>query len=327
VSALSLDSGLRLSLYPTVVQHEFNGRRLNRAVSPSVSVIIPTFDRWPLVGAAIESVLAQSFADFELIVVDDGSTDRTGAELVRFCSRLRLLTQFNRGASSARNLAVRHARGSYLAFLDSDDLWLPRKLAIQTAFMQQHPSVQICQTEEIWIRNGVRVNPKAKHRKPSGDIFIPSLEMCLVSPSAVMLTRELFERVGGFDETFPVCEDYDLWLRIAVEHCVAIIDEPLVVKRGGHADQLSRALWGMDRYRVLALQKLLRSGLGGARRMAALEVLRRKVAVLADGARKRGKLREAEGYETILTECMANEDGGNGNSRIRGGQELSPADR
>lgn len=296
-------------------------------MSPSVSVIIPTFNRWPLVADAIESVLAQTFSDFELIVVDDGSTDGTIAELSRFGSRLRLLTQPNGGVSAARNLAVRHARGSYLAFLDSDDLWLPRKLATQTAFMKRNPSVQICQTEEIWIRNGVRVNPKAKHRKPSGDIFIPSLELCLVSPSAVMLTRELFEQAGGFDETLPVCEDYDLWLRIAVDHCVPLIDEPLVVKRGGHADQLSRSLWGMDRYRVLALRKLLRAGLlGSARRMAALEVLRRKVAVLADGARKRGKLAEAESYETIFTECMQNQDGGNGNSRVRGGQGLSPAD-
>jgi hypothetical protein len=295
-------------------------------VSPTVSVIIPTFNRWPWVGEAVGSVFAQTFSDFELIVVDDGSTDCTGAELVRFGSRLRLLTQPHRGVSAARNLAVRYARGSYLAFLDSDDLWLPQKLAIQTAFMEQNPSAQICQTEEIWIRNGVRVNPKAKHRKPSGDIFIPSLELCLVSPSAVMLTRNLFEQVGGFDESLPVCEDYDLWLRIAVDRSVALIDEPLVVKRGGHADQLSRSLWGMDRYRVVALQKLLRVGLNGAKRLAALDVLRRKVAVLADGARKRGKLREAEDYEVILTQCRLDQDGGNGNTRLRGGQGLSPAD-
>ncbi len=295
-------------------------------MSPTVSVIIPTFNRWPWIGEAVGSVFAQTFSDFELIVVDDGSTDCTGAELVRFGSRLRLLTQPHRGVSAARNLAVRYARGSYLAFLDSDDLWLPQKLAIQTAFMEQNPSAQICQTEEIWIRNGVRVNPKAKHRKPSGDIFIPSLELCLVSPSAVMLTRNLFEQVGGFDESLPVCEDYDLWLRIAVDRSVALIDEPLVVKRGGHADQLSRSLWGMDRYRILALQKLLSAGLGGERRLAVLEVLTRKVTVLADGARKRGKLREAEDYEVILTQYRLDQDGGNGNTRLRGEQGLSPAD-
>ena len=295
-------------------------------MSPTVSVIIPTFNRWPWVGEAIESVLAQSFADFELIVVDDGSTDDTARELAKFGSRLRLLRQPNRGVSAARNLAVRHGRGSYLAFLDSDDLWLPEKLAVQTSFMEQNPAVQICQTEEIWIRNGIRVNPKAKHRKPSGEIFFPSLKLCLVSPSAVMLTRKLFERVGGFDENFPVCEDYDLWLRIAVDHSVSLIDEALVIKRGGHADQLSRSIWGMDRYRVLALRKLLGSGLDGARRDAAIEVLRHKVAVLAAGARKRGKAGEAAAYEEILAEFTQEHHVGARNSRLLDGEELSPAD-
>jgi glycosyltransferase involved in cell wall biosynthesis len=295
-------------------------------VSPNVSVIIPTFNRWPFVGAAIESVLAQSYGDFELIVVDDGSTDDMAMQLTRFGSRLRLLNQSNRGVSAARNLAVRHARGSYLAFLDSDDLWLPSKLAIQVAFMEQNPSVQICQTKEIWIRNGVRVNAKAKHRKPSGDIFIASLELCLVSPSAVMLTRALFEQLGGFDESLPVCEDYDLWLRIALDHSVALIDDALVIKRGGHADQLSRSLWGMDRYRVLALQKLLRSGLDGRRRVAAIEVLRRKVEVLAAGARKRGKICDARAYEDILAEFTQENHVGENNSRLLDGERLSPAD-
>jgi glycosyltransferase involved in cell wall biosynthesis len=295
-------------------------------VSPTVSVIIPTFNRWPLVGDAIDSVLAQSYGDFEVIVVDDGSTDGTVQQLSRFGSPLRVLQQPNRGVSAARNLAARHARGSYLAFLDSDDLWLPEKLALQTAFMEQNPAVQICQTEEVWIRNGVRVNPKAKHRKPSGDIFISSLELCLVSPSAVMLTRELFERVGGFDESLPVCEDYDLWLRIAVDHSVPLIDDALVIKRGGHADQLSRSMWGMDRYRVLALQKLLRSGLDGVRRDAAIEVLRWKVGVLASGARKRGKASEATAYEVILAEFTQEHHVRERDSRLLDGEGFSPAD-
>ena len=271
-------------------------------MSPTVSVIIPTFNRWPLVGAAIESVLRQSYDDYEVLVVDDGSTDSTAQQLRRFGSRVRLLTQTHRGVSAARNLAVRHARGSYLAFLDSDDLWLPQKLAVQTAFMKQNQDVQVCQTEEIWIRNGVRVNPKAKHRKPSGDIFLPSLELCLVSASAAMLTRDLFERVGGFDERLPVCEDYDLWLRIAVNQPVPLIDDALIIKRGGHVDQLSRAMWGMDRFRVLALQKLLRSGLDDVRRDAAIDVLTRKVEILALGARKRAKRSEAQAYEELLAE-------------------------
>jgi GT2 family glycosyltransferase len=247
-------------------------------------------------------VLAQSAQDFEIIVVDDGSTDGTAKALAQYGARLQVFSQHRSGVSAARNAGVRAARGRFLAFLDSDDLWRPEKLAVQTAFMERHPRYQICQTEEIWLRNGVRVNPKMIHQKPSGDIFLRSLELCLVSPSAVMTTRELFDATGGFDEALPVCEDYDLWLRIAVDHDVALIAEPFVIKRGGHADQLSHSQWGMDRYRVAALQKLLRSGIRGARRAAALAVLRRKVAILAQGARKRGKEEEARGYEAKLAE-------------------------
>src|SRR5262245_61519300 len=295
-------------------------------MSPAVSVIIPTYNRWPLVGESIESVLAQTYADFELIVIDDGSTDGTVQKLAKFGSRLQVLTQSNRGVSAARNVGVCQARGRYLAFLDSDDLWQRNKLAIQTQFMECHPEVQICQTEEVWIRNGVRVNAKAKHRKPTGDVFAASLELCLVSPSAVMLTRELFECVGGFDESLPVCEDYDLWLRIALEHSIPLITRPLVVKRGGHSDQLSRSRWGMDRYRVHALQKLLRSSLGDARHAEVLKVLRRKVELLALGARKRGNERDASAYEDIVAEFTEESDVGNRDSRLHGGQGLSPSD-
>ena len=160
---------------------------------PTVTVIIPTYNRWPRVGQAVASVLEQRYRDFELIIVDDGSTDRTATELARFGGQLHYIFQARSGVSAARNLGVRRSRGRLIAFLDSDDLWRPDKLQVQVAFMEQHPEVQICQTDEVWIRHGVRVNPKLKHRKPSGDIFERSLELCLVSPSAAMLTRELFE--------------------------------------------------------------------------------------------------------------------------------------
>jgi GT2 family glycosyltransferase len=141
------------------------------------------------------------------------------------------------------------------------------------------------------------------------------------------MQRELFQRLGGFDETFPVCEDYDLWLRIAVALPIPLIPAALVIKRGGHADQLSHSMWGMDRYRVLALQKLLRSRLAGSRRAAVIEVLRCKVGVLANGARKRGKLREAANFEAILAEFyLERTDGGEIDSRLREDQRLSSAD-
>jgi GT2 family glycosyltransferase len=222
---------------------------------------------------------------------------------------------------------VRWSSGKYLAFLDSDDLWFPRKLEIQMAFMERNPRVQICQTEEIWVRNGIRVNPKRRHHKPSGDIFRASLDLCLVSPSAVMMTRDLFLRVGGFDETFDVCEDYDLWLRIGVDTAVSLIPNPLVVKRGGHEDQLSRSTWGLDRFRILAIEKLLRSGLRGEKRRWALKTLAAKVAILAQGARKRGKEGEALTYEGIMSRVLQ-ETGyaGSGYSRIRQRERVSQAD-
>jgi GT2 family glycosyltransferase len=256
---------------------------------PKVSVIIPTSNRRDFVREAIASVLAQTYRDFELQVVDDGSNDDTYAAVQEF-DGVRYVFQPNRGVSAARNRGVTLSNGEFLAFLDSDDLWQPRKLECQVAFFAAHSDARICQTEEIWLRNGVRVNPHNKHRKVGGDIFARSLELCLVSPSAVMLRRKLFEQVGGFDESLPACEDYDLWLRIAATEAISLIETPLVIKRGGHADQLSRRFWGMDRFRVAALCKLLDSGvLLPEQRRLTEDTLHTKCHVLAQGARKRGK--------------------------------------
>ncbi len=276
-------------------------------MQPVVSVVIPTHNRWPMVGEAVDSVLAQSYRDFELIVVDDGSTDETADQLSRYPFAIRLVSRPRKGVAAARNFGVSLATGRYIAFLDSDDFWLPKKLAVQTAFMQANPAVEICQTEEIWVRHGVRINPKTKHQKASGDIFRRSLELCLVSPSAVMMTRDLFIAAGGFDEAFPVCEDYDLWLRIAACRPVSLVPQALVVKRGGHADQLSHSTWGMDRYRIAALYKLMRQGLDAEKREWVLRELKRKVAILAGGARKRGKEAEAAAYQSMLVRFVEDE--------------------
>jgi glycosyltransferase involved in cell wall biosynthesis len=280
-----------------------------------------------MVGEAIESVLAQSYRGWELIVIDDGSTDGTSKHLAQYGASIRRVSRQRSGVAAARNYGVGIARGRYVAFLDSDDLWMPKKLDIQTAFMEQHPEVQICQTEEIWVRGGARVNPKAKHAKPSGDIFRRSLDLCLVSPSAVMITKELFSQFGGFDENFPVCEDYDLWLRIGVDHLVPLIPISLVVKRGGHSDQLSRSIWGMDRYRVQSLRHLLRNGLGGEKREWAIEALKRKISVLCQGARKRGKEHEAAAYEAMLSDLLQERlDVGDADLRICERQGIPSAD-
>jgi len=261
---------------------------------PRVSVIIPTFNRAEFVVRAVRSALEQTVAPAEVIVVDDGSRDHTPEVLAPFGDRIvRMVHDGNQGVSAARNTGLRRSRAPLVAFLDSDDYWLPRKLAVQVSFFRDHPEAVACQTEEVWIRRGRRVNPGARHRKPSGDIFGPSLELCLVSPSAVMLKRDLFREVGLFDERLPACEDYDLWLRIACRYPVYRLPEALVIKEGGHPDQLSRRYPAMDRYRIRSLARLISSGLLDAgRRAAAVEALGRKAAVYAGGCFKRGKAME-----------------------------------
>lgn len=267
--------------------------------SPRVSVIIPTYNRSWCLSEAIDSVLSQTFQDMELIVVDDGSTDETPALLSQYGGHLRVLDHPNQGVSTARNKGIQAAQGNLIALLDSDDLWQPGKLARQVAFFDTHPEAMICQTEEIWIRRGVRVNPKHRHRKPSGWIFEASLALCLVSPSAVMMRRELLEEMGSFDESLPACEDYDLWLRVSLRHPIHRIDEALVIKRGGHTDQLSGAP-GLDRYRIQSLDQMIdRENLSPSQIHAASTMLRKKCRIYAAGCRKRGKVEEAEGYEAL----------------------------
>jgi glycosyltransferase involved in cell wall biosynthesis len=268
---------------------------------PLVSIIIPTYNRGWVLKEAVDSVLTQDFRDFELIIVDDGSTDDTPKLLDGYSQKATIIRQKNAGVSAARNRGVVSATGQFNAFLDSDDLWLPQKLSRQVAFFESHPDALICQTEEIWIRNGVRVNPKKRHKKESGRFFERSLGLCLVSPSAVMLHRRVFDEVGFFDETLPACEDYDLWLRIGCRYPVYLIETPLIIKRGGHPDQLSRSP-GLDRFRISALKKLLdNETLSNRQYEAAANMLVKKCWIVASGCSKRGKDSEAA-YYTGLAE-------------------------
>lgn len=264
-----------------------------------VSVIIPTYNRGWIIKEAIDSVLAQDYTEFELIVVDDGSTDHTSDVLDSYRNVIKVFSQKNKGVSAARNRGIAEASGQFIAFLDSDDLWLSQKLSVQIEFFNQTPDVLICQTEEVWIRNGLRVNPKKRHKKPSGMIFKPSLELCLVSPSAVMIQRSLFDRVGEFDETLPACEDYDLWLRISCGFPIHLIDTPLIIKRGGHDDQLS-SMAGLDKFRIKAIEKIIKSGLlSDDQQRAAVKTLKKKCDIYTAGCRKRGRIDEAQYYESL----------------------------
>jgi len=267
-----------------------------------VSVIIPTYNRKDFVRKAVESVYEQTYGDFELIIVDDGSTDGTQAAL-RKCLRANTtyIYQNNKGISSARNTGIRSAHSEWLAFLDSDDYWRPEKLAKQVAFHAKHPDCFISQTNEIWIRHGRRVNQMKKHQKFDGMIYEKCLPLCLITPSSVMIHRSIFDDIELFDETFPACEDYDLWLRIACTYQVGLIKEDMIVKHGGHADQLSRSIPALDKYRIHALLKIIDQGiLSPQQQEITIKELKKKCRVYSNGCLKRGKKEESKKYLAII---------------------------
>ncbi len=270
---------------------------------PEVAVVIPVRDRAAMVREAIASVLRQTHRDWALVVVDDGSRDGSAAaaeeELAGARRRAHVLRQPPRGVAAARNAGAAAVDSAWIAFLDSDDLWLPSKLERQLAWLAARPAYRMAQTEERWLEHGRHRNPRAWHRKEER-LFRRSLARCLVSPSAVIIRRDCYEEAGGFDEGFAVCEDYELWLRLAVREAVGLVPERLVVKRGGHADQLSRSTWGLDRFRVAALVKLLGTvPLVSADREAALTILHGKCELLARGAARRGRHEEAARYRML----------------------------
>ena len=269
-----------------------------KSENPAVSVIIPAFNRAWCLRETLQSVLDQTFRNFEIIAVDDGSTDGTAALLRQF-SQVRVHRwEDNRGVSAARNRGIAMARGEWICFLDSDDRWVENKLQVQVDWMQAHPECPACYTDEIWIRNGVRVNPKNKHRKYSGDIFRQCLPLCIISPSSIMMRASVLEAIGGFDTDLAACEDYDLWLRLASRYPVEFIPEKLIIKTGGHADQLSQKFRGMDRFRVYALEKILKQNtLSPQQRAWVLEALIENCSILHTGYNNRGKHEEARLYE------------------------------
>ncbi|MEE2758163.1 MAG: glycosyltransferase family A protein [Myxococcota bacterium] len=253
------------------------------------SVVIPTYNRVHTLRRALDSVFAQTRAAQRVIVVDDGSTDESATMMETHYPTVTLIRQENQGVSAARNRGLSMVDTPWIAFLDSDDEWLPQKMARQFAALNEQPHFAFCHTEEIWIRNGVRVNQMKKHQKSGGDVFRRSLQLCCISPSSALIHRRLFDVYGCFDEGLPACEDYDLWLRICAHEPVLFIDQPMIIKYGGHDDQLSRLHWGMDRFRIKALESLLETGqLNPVQTQQTHRVLMAKLKVLLNGARKRG---------------------------------------
>jgi len=266
------------------------------AVKPLISVIIPTFNRLIFLKEAVESVEKQSSRDFELIIVDDGSTDGTG-EYIESRPAKYIRLGHSGFPGRVRNAGAEAAEGRYLAFLDSDDLWEPEKLNKQIEYLAAYPKIEICHTREVWLRNGRVVSQSKQRYKRSGNIFNHALKKCIIGPSTVIVSRRLFTESGGFREDMEIAEDYELWLRITNDYEVGYIDEPLVIKRGGHRDQLSEKYGQIEIFRIKALQQNLEGGIfQGKNKIIACREMASKCQIYGSGALKRGKREEGEYY-------------------------------
>ncbi|MBD3246520.1 MAG: glycosyltransferase [Candidatus Omnitrophica bacterium] len=278
--------------------------RMNEA--PFFSVIIPAYNRSDFLKIAMESVLEQTFTDYELIIVDDGSTDDSRDLIAQYLPhpQINAFQQDHRGVSAARNLGLRHARGEYVCFLDSDDRFRTHKLELMHEHIQNFPEYRVFHTEEVWYRNGTLLPQKSYHKKPSGWVFRQALELCCISISTAAVQKGIFQLLGTFDENLPACEDYDFWLRVSAKFPVYLLPEALTIKEGGHPDQQSRRYPAMDRFRIQALHNLFvgKTRLTETQKLLAFDALKKKVSIFTQGARKRRKFEEAGKYEAMTAE-------------------------
>jgi len=215
---------------------------------PRVSVVIPTFNRAEVVGRAIGSVLAQTYRDYEVIVVDDGSSDSTPslvAALAQGRPFIRYLPQPHCGRSAARNHGMAVAQGEYVAFLDSDDVFLPDKLRVQVEALDQNRAYGMVYSMYLAVDEAGRPLPGGGEspERLSGQIYPEMLfiQRALITTPSVMVRRMVLAEVGGFDETMHMCEDLDLWRRIARRHQVLQIETPLVQVTYRRSDPLALA--------------------------------------------------------------------------------------
>ena len=302
------------------------------------SIIIPTYNRKDFLKIALDSVLSQTFCNYELIIIDDGSTDGTKELVEKYLtisgkrladskttqnpnhylrdarvypltpnrytlSAIRYIHQENKGPAAARNRGLKEAKGEFICFLDSDDRFRHDKLEITRRYIRKYPDYKIFHSEEIWYRSGSLLEQKASHKKPSGYVFENALKLCSISISTAAIHKGIFSQVGYFDEKLPACEDYDFWLRVSAKFPVLLIPEYLTIKEGGHSDQQSKRYQAMDAFRMYALEKLLRqNNLNDKHYQLAYAELKKKCEIYLNGARKRKKTAEIMHYERLLAE-------------------------
>ena len=267
-----------------------------------ISIVIPTFNRIGSLPRALDSALNQTYQPSEIIVVDNGSSDGTTKLLRERYPSIRLLIEKKLGVSAARNKGIRHSKFQWIALLDSDDAWDKTKLEKQkNALASSQDHFRLVHTDEIWIRNGNKFNQMKKHQKFGGDIFNNCLSLCCISPSSVLINKNIFKEVGYFDESLPVCEDYDLWLKICSQEKILFINQKLTLKYGGHKDQLSKTYWGMDRFRIKSLENvILNYKLKPDQKINAIKTIVKKLKIIVNGAYKRNNSSIINKYEEKL---------------------------
>ena len=267
-----------------------------------ISVVIPTLNRINTLQRALDSVINQTYKPAEIIVVDNGSSDGTLKFLREQYSKITILTENKIGVSSARNKGIKKSINQWIALLDSDDAWHPRKLEIQTSMLDSAlKEYNLVHTDEVWFRNNKHINQMKKHKKQGGYIFERCLSLCCISPSSVLFKKNILDKVGLFDESLPVCEDYDMWLKICSSEEVLFAQDKLTYKYGGHKDQLSKSYWGMDRFRIKSIENIIKNfDLTYKQKKQAKKELIKKLKIIINGAFKRNNLSIVNEFSTKL---------------------------
>ena len=267
-----------------------------------ISVVIPTLNRINTLQRALDSVINQTYKPAEIIVVDNGSSDGTLKFLREQYPKITILTENKIGVSSARNKGIKKSINQWIALLDSDDAWHPRKLEIQTSMLDSAlKEYNLIHTDEVWFRNNKHINQMKKHKKQGGYIFERCLSLCCISPSSVLFKKNILDKVGLFDESLPVCEDYDMWLKICSSEEVLFVQDKLTYKYGGHKDQLSKSYWGMDRFRIKSIENIIKNfDLTYKQKKQAKKELIKKLKIIINGAFKRNNLSIVNEFSTKL---------------------------
>ena len=284
-----------------------------------VAVIIPVRGRPRLLERALQSVLDQSVAPAEVLVIVD-ETPRGGAADAdsatgfadSFAARgagFTVLHSDGRGPAAARNLGARAARTKWLALLDSDDTWSPEKLALQLAYREKRPQLHGCQTLESWFRDGVELQQPQRLRPRPGRFLRDSFFTCLVACSAVMIRRDTLLGLGGFDESYVVCEDFELWLRYLEQYPMGLVPLALTQKHAGGWPQQSQSQTMLDAVRIRAILSAVdRKTISAEERVAAHAACSQKLEILGRGAARHGSADRIRALEIEVGERFARQE-------------------